>query len=148
MTIAWDFGDGSTGTGATGSQTYTEVGSFIATLTVADGKVGSGSATITITVNEPPNVAPTCEITSPQNNSQFTAPARVTVTTDANDVDGSVSKVEFFLNNKKVGPDLTAPFSYTISLAKGSYTISVKATDNEGAVSAISQVSIIVNKKK
>src|SRR5579884_4076687 len=48
---AWDFGDGSHGSGAIADHTYTTVGTFTVTLTVTDnqGATGSASATITTT---------------------------------------------------------------------------------------------------
>ena len=45
LTYAWDFGDGSTGTGAAPTHAYATVGSFTATLVVNDGHAGSAPAT-------------------------------------------------------------------------------------------------------
>ena len=57
LTYSWDFGDGSTGSGASPPHTYTWGESFTVTLTVTDGKGGNDSAISTITiseVNDPP----------------------------------------------------------------------------------------------
>ena len=48
---AWDFGDGTTGTGVTTTHTYAEAGAYQATLTVSDGEL-TDSATVTIQVVE------------------------------------------------------------------------------------------------
>jgi PKD repeat protein len=50
LTYAWDFGDSSSGTGATASHTYTNAGAYTAKVTVSDGKGGTASATLAITV--------------------------------------------------------------------------------------------------
>ena len=50
---AWDFGDGTSGSGVTASHTYTVIGKFTATLTVTDDGGATGTATETITVRDP-----------------------------------------------------------------------------------------------
>ena len=63
---AWDFGDGTTGSGVLANHTYEDAGEYIVTLTVTDNDNGSGRASITIAVSDPPNQAPTAsQITSP-----------------------------------------------------------------------------------
>ncbi|MGH8516780.1 MAG: PKD domain-containing protein [Panacagrimonas sp.] len=51
QTYAWNFGDGSTGSGLTAGHNYTSAGSFVATLTVTDGQGLSDSESVTITVS-------------------------------------------------------------------------------------------------
>jgi PKD repeat protein len=50
LTYTWDFGDSGSGTGAAASHTYTTAGSYTAKVTASDGKGGSASATLPITV--------------------------------------------------------------------------------------------------
>lgn len=50
LTYAWDFGDSSTGTGATPSHTYTVAGVYTVGLTVNDGTLDSALATATVNV--------------------------------------------------------------------------------------------------
>ena len=50
---AWDFGDGTTGTGKTASRTYTAGGTFSVKLTVTDDKGATDTATKSVTVTGP-----------------------------------------------------------------------------------------------
>ncbi len=52
LTYYWDFGDGSIGSGANPSHTYTWGETFTVTLTVSDGKGGSDSATSFVPITE------------------------------------------------------------------------------------------------
>jgi PKD repeat protein len=50
LTYSWDFGDGSTGTGASPSHTYASQGTYNVVVTVSDGKKEADSAAFTVTV--------------------------------------------------------------------------------------------------
>ncbi|BCB78403.1 glycoside hydrolase family 48 protein [Phytohabitans flavus] len=77
------------------------------------------------------NQAPTVSLTSPAAGATFNAPANVTVSANASDVDGSISKVEFYRNGLLVNEDTTAPYSYQMTgLPAGSYTVQARAYDN------------------
>jgi chitodextrinase len=54
VSYAWDFGDGTTGSGPTVSHTYAGRGNYSAKLTVTDTQGATGSATVTITVKKGP----------------------------------------------------------------------------------------------
>jgi|GEM_PF-883006 len=58
----------------------------------------------------------------------------IIVEADAQDVDGTIIKVEFYINDEKVGEDLTAPYTYTIEKSYGWYNVWARVTDNSGAV--------------
>lgn len=100
----------------------------------------SGGGTTT-----PTNQAPAVSITSPANNSSFTAGANITISANASDTDGSISKVEFYRGSTKIGEDLNSPYSVSWSnIAAGSYTLTAKAYDNSGASTTSSGVNIAV----
>ncbi|WP_281228975.1 Ig-like domain-containing protein [Flavobacterium aquiphilum] len=99
------------------------------------------SEIVTITVNALPTVA----ITSPVNNANYDALANITITANAADADGSVSKVEFFNGVTKLGEDATAPYSFNWNnVASGSYIITAKATDNDNAATTSETVNVNV----
>ncbi|WP_423736045.1 discoidin domain-containing protein [Chitinophaga caseinilytica] len=92
------------------------------------------------------NTPPTVSLTSPAANATFTAPASITVSANAADSDGTVSKVEFFQGATKIGEDASSPYSITWSnVAAGSYAITAKATDNDNAATTTPAVNITVN---
>ena len=63
---AWNFGDGSTGSGAATSHSYSASGTFDVVLTVLDSRGASGTATksVTATVSGPPG-SPACQWSRP-----------------------------------------------------------------------------------
>lgn len=58
LTYYWDFGDGTNSTDISPSKTFGTTGTFTVTLTVTDEGGLTDVATITITVNEPPDIFP------------------------------------------------------------------------------------------
>lgn len=107
-----------------------------------DGGVNtSNSASVTVAAN----VAPSVTLTAPTNGASFTAPATVSLSANASDVDGSVAKVEFFADGKLIGTSTAAPYSVTwANAAAGSHQLTAKVTDNDGATTVSAAVSITV----
>lgn len=92
------------------------------------------------------NSSPTGSITSPSGGATFTEGDNVSISATASDSDGSITQVEFFQNGNSLGVDTSSPFSYDwTNVSQGNYTLTVVATDNEGATGTSSGVSITVN---
>ena len=88
-------------------------------------------------------------LTSPANGASFTSPAKITLAANAADADGRVVKVEFFNGATKLGEDTSAPYTIQWKVgAAGTYTLTARATDNAGAVTTSSPVTITVKKKR
>ena len=92
------------------------------------------------------NFIPSISITSPTSNTNFIPGSDITITADAEDSDGSITKVEFFEGGShKLGEVTEAPFSFTwTNVPLGDYSLSAKATDNEGGSRSSLSTEIIV----
>lgn len=102
------------------------------------------SAAVTITVNA--NQAPTCSITAPTNESTHEEGKNINIEATASDSDGSVTQVEFFVDNTSVGIDTAEPYSATWTAAGGgNHSIHAVATDNMGSTTKSTSITIIVS---
>jgi YD repeat-containing protein len=129
--------------------TNVPAGSYVLTARATDnGGATATSNAVNITVNTP-NVPPTVTIAAPTNNATFANDTTITITANAVDSDGIVNKVEFFRGGTtKLGEDTngTDGFSYSwANVQAGPYSLTVKATDNSGAITTSSGVSITVS---
>jgi hypothetical protein len=112
-----------------------------ATSTVG-GKTLKMSDTFVLTVNLPPSVV----VTTPTDGSAFATPSAITIDADASDSDGSVTQVEFMVDGVPIGIDTTTPYtaSYT-NPSVGTHSLTARATDNHGATTTSSAVSITIH---
>ncbi|SDG04231.1 glycosyl hydrolase family 18 protein [Chitinophaga filiformis] len=93
----------------------------------------------------PTNQSPSVNLTAPTANATFTAPANITVSANATDSDGSIAKVQFFNGATSLGTVTAAPYSISWNnVAAGTYSITAVATDNAGAATTSSAVSVTV----
>jgi GH18 family chitinase len=149
-----DFYNGSTLLGTDTSSPYTfswtnvAAGTYTLTTKATDNQGAvTTSAAISITVNTSTNPAPTTSITSPANGATFTAPATVNIAANAADTSpGTVSKVDFYNGSTLLGTDTSSPYTFSwTNVSAGTYTLTTKATDNQGAVGTSAAISITVN---
>ena len=72
-------------------------------------------------------------ITSPLDGDMFTSGDDIVIEANASNVNGSVTKVEFFQGSTKLGEDTESPYSYTWNdVNLGRYSLTARATDNNG----------------
>jgi RHS repeat-associated protein len=99
------------------------------------------SSAVTFIVNAPPTIA----ITSPVNNSTIAAPANVSITTNAQDSDGTLSKVDYYQGGVLIGTVTAAPYTFNwTNVGQGSYVLTAIATDNYGAQATSGAIAITV----
>jgi hypothetical protein len=91
------------------------------------------------------NSAPRITITNPVSNTSIASDTTLLITADASDKDGTVTKVEFYVDGDKIGEDSSSPFSYSmVAVSAGSCLISARAIDNSGAATTSSGVTLTI----
>ena len=104
----------------------------------SDGTVGGGGGSS--------NQAPSVSLTSPTSGATFTEPATISLQATASDPDGTVVQVDFTQGGTLLGSATASPYSIAWSnVAAGSYTLTAVATDDQGASTTSSPVTITVN---
>jgi len=83
------------------------------------------------------NLEPKITLTAPGDASEFTLGTNIVLKADASDSDGTVSKVDFYSDGKKLASDAAAPYEHTWAGAEvGDHEVYAVATDNNGAMAA------------
>jgi len=122
----WNFGDGTTGTGATVSHVYTNAGTFTAVLGVTDegGLTGTDMAQVTVVAgNQPPVADP---------GGPYDGVANEPVSFDgsgSSDPEGEPLQYDWDFGDGKTGTAATPSHTYT---AAGSYVVTLTVTDDQG----------------
>ncbi|TFV53000.1 PKD domain-containing protein [Blastococcus sp. TF02A_35] len=130
-TYAWNFGDGSTGTGVKASRTYAAPGTYPVTLTVTDDRGATAQTTASVTVSATPNVAPTAAF-----GSSGTGLAVDFDGSTSSDSDGSVVSWAWEFGDGRTGTGRTASHTYAKA---GSYAVTLTVTDDDGVPSTVTQ---------
>jgi len=118
-------------------------GQVISTIFTPADSVNFNNASTSVHINV--NALPSINITSPTAGAVFFAPASLSINASASDSDGTISKVEFFQAGILLGTDTTSPYNFTWSnVAVGNYTLTAEATDNLGAATTSSSISVSV----
>ncbi|MFQ5900079.1 MAG: PKD domain-containing protein [Thermodesulfobacteriota bacterium] len=133
VSYLWDLGDGSQSNLQNPTNIYNIPGVYTVTLVVTDDEGATATDTVSITVNTPPNQAPTVSLGA----GPFSGTTPLTVDFDAaaSDIDGSVVKYEWDFDGDGVydldtGAASIATFTYN---SAGTYNARVRVTDDEGA---------------
>lgn len=94
-----------------------------------------------------PNVPPEVDITSPTSGTTYNAPGTIQIQASATDFDGTITDVEFYIDGSLLGSGQLANGSFEINytLTNGTHTITAVVTDNNGAQTTSSPVSITAN---
>ncbi len=94
----------------------------------------------------PGNSLPSVSLTSPAAGQNFSpAPASLTLSANASDSDGTISKVDFYNGSTLLNSDTSSPYSYSwTNVAQGTYNLTAKAYDNAGGSTTSSVVTVTV----
>ena len=132
----WDFGDGTTGTGATVAHTYAAPGTYSVTLTVTDDKGATGRRTSLLTVAPAtPNAAPAAAFT--------VGGTGLTAAFDGSgsgDGDGEIRSWAWDFGDGTTGTGATAQHTYA---KDGSYTVRLTVTDDDGATGSTTRTATV-----
>jgi PKD repeat protein len=121
----WTFGDGTSGTDASGTHTFPGKGTYTILLTVRDAIGLEDSDRVTVSVR-PPNVKPTAAF-------DFACVDLTCTFTDlSTDSDGSVSSWSWSFGSAGSSTEPSPSFTFPVP---GPYDVSLTVTDNEGATS-------------
>ncbi|MES2296715.1 MAG: Ig-like domain-containing protein [Pseudomonadota bacterium] len=122
--------------------TNVAAGKYTITAKATDNQgISKTSSAVTIIVDTSPNVA----ITTPVTHTAFNAPASIDIAAAASAPDGTIAKVQFYRGTTLLATSTSAPYTATWSnVAKGSYSITAKATDNLGVTTTSAPVLVTV----
>src|SRR5690606_27932938 len=147
-----EFFNGNTKLGEDTSSPYTfswnnvQAGTYTLTRSETHRESGEKTSTaVTISVNAA-NVLPVVTLTSPTANATFAIGSSITISANASDSDGSITKVEFYNGDTKLGEDTSSPYTFNwTNVQAGTYTLTARATDNQSGTKTSTAVTISVN---
>jgi endo-1,3(4)-beta-glucanase len=121
-----------------------EEGIYKIKLTVSDGTYTANSDVLVL-VQQTSNSNPTVNISSPTENQSFAQGSDITISASASDLNGTISKVEFYDGAIKLGEDTVSPYMYTWENPNvGDHEIKAIVTDNDAGEGTSQIVNITV----
>ncbi|MEA5117249.1 MAG: PKD domain-containing protein, partial [Propionicimonas sp.] len=126
---AWDFGDGTSATGAVVTHEYATTDSFAVTLTVTDDQGATNVLTQTVETADAPNQLPTAAFTSQVSDLavQFDGGG-------SSDPDGTIASYAWDFGDTGTGTGQTASHTYQ---QPGTYQVTLTVTDNRGGTATV-----------
>lgn len=132
---SWSFGDGASSTAQNPSHSYAAAGSYTVTLTVTDNQqAASAPASHSVTVTAP-NQPPTANFTS------SCSGLGCNFTSTSSDPDGSVASYSWTFGDGTISTAQNPSHTYA---SGGTYSVTLKVTDNQGAQSTTTTKSVTV----
>ena len=120
------------------------IGNHIIKATCFDNDNASASDQIDVTIVDSTNQLPICSITSPLPSQQITTGETITISAVATDTDGTISEVQFFVDDIKVGTVTSSPYNYewnTSGESLGNHILKATCFDNNN-ISASDQIEV------
>lgn len=89
--------------------------------------------------NQPPTIA----LTAPSDSSSITIPGTITISANATDSDGTISKVDFFANGSLVATATAPPYKALVAVhSPGTIVFTAVATDNKDATATSAPITV------
>lgn len=103
---------------------------------------------VDLVVNPKQGILPSISLDVLPANTGLAIGSKVMLYADAQDLDGNVASVTFFLDGEPIGTDTEVPFSQTLTTtAEGIFFLNAVATDNEGNVVTSSYTNLEVTSR-
>lgn len=103
------------------------------------------SSPVNVSVNPAIGILPSISLDVLPNDRNLTVGSKVLLYADAQDLDGTVDQVEFFVDGSSVGVDAQAPFTHVLTTQKqGDFALNGIATDSSGNVVTSTYVNLQV----
>jgi hypothetical protein len=108
----------------------------------ATDDLGNSSTSPTVSITVVPNSPPVVSLTAPAAGESFFVGTNVTCTATASDGDGTIARVEFYVDGALLFTDASSPYSFTLGdITAVPHTVAAVAVDN-GGFRATNTVSI------
>jgi PKD repeat protein len=138
LSYAWNFGDGTTGSGVTPSHAYATTGQFTVTLTVNDGRGGTAQDTAVVTIGA--NQAPIAHANGPYSGRTGFP---IAFSGSGSDAEGQPLTFSWNFGDGNTGSGATPSHTYA---APGTYTVALTVNDGfQNSAPATTTASVVDN---
>jgi|GEM_PF-2434226 len=137
---AWNFGDGTNGTGKIIAHTYSIVGNFTVMLTVTDDDGNNDTDATYANITERPNEKPTANFSYLPLNP--TTDDTIQFTDLSTDSDGTIVSFSWNFSDGTYSSEKDPSHKYENA---GAYAITLKVTDDDGATDTVSKAILVDN---
>ncbi|HEX8369860.1 MAG TPA: Ig-like domain-containing protein, partial [Pyrinomonadaceae bacterium] len=113
---------------------------------VGKGTINNQTHAFLLNPNGSQNAPPSIQIVSPAASSSAGEAEHITISADAFDADGAITRVEFYADGVLIGASTSNPYVilWTSAMPNHTYTLTAKAFDNAGAATVSAPVTITV----
>ncbi|MCW8125318.1 chitinase C-terminal domain-containing protein [Microbulbifer halophilus] len=95
--------------------------------------------------DQEPNTPPSVSLDTPADDSSYEEGVSVSLSASAEDDEGPIGRVEFYVGGRKVGEDASAPYSYDWTAEAGEHEVFARAYDSADTWADSTAISITVN---
>jgi PKD repeat protein len=135
-TVAWDFGDGTTGAGATAHHAYTVQGAYQVTMTATNDMAESTTVTKTVNVNARPTASFSFGPSAP------VAGQAVKFASDSDDPDDSIASYQWDFGDGVTSSQRNPSHPFATA---GAHTVTLTVTDAYGATGTATQTLLVAS---
>ena len=119
-------------------------GTYVLTAKATDNaNAATTSAGVSVAISA--NALPGAALVLPRDGQRFATGGTIELIASADDTDGGVARVEFYVGTTLLGTVTVAPYTYSwANVATGNYSLAARVIDTRGAVTLSAPVAIVV----